>query len=197
MRQFFDFLQVLFWNAAYFTIIWCIVKHRNTTQKQCYIPIAACFLNFGWEIAGTIILKWQWQVAVWLILDSIIFIYCAYCLDSVASKVFFVLSEAGFAFACYELFQNVSGTMATTAFVIDLIMALLFVIRFRMISHNCRLLIGILKMLGDAFAWLAYANVSNLILILGLCVFLVNLLYISCCIEFTPNRKKHMHRRKT
>ena len=86
--------------------------------------------------------------------------------------------------------------MFLISFVIDLIMAVVFVVRVRFIAEHGKVLIAVFKLLGDLAAMIAYAGLGDFALVIGLIVLLLNLLYLSICLEETSHRKKRWRKKK-
>lgn len=79
--------------------------------------------------------------------------------------------------------------MLLSSYLCDLVMAGEYVLMVRKVSFAGMIPIAITKLLGDAFAWLAYAHESAVVLAVGIAVLLLNLFYIACCME-EPMRRK-------
>ena len=73
--------------------------------------------------------------------------------------------------------------MLISVFVIDLIMAINFLIQRKKLSPKMKTPIAITKLLGDTFAGLYYAPQSNLIGIIACVVFMCNICYLYLCLE--------------
>ena len=80
--------------------------------------------------------------------------------------------------------------MLISAFIIDLIMALVFVLRVHAISKRSKKVIAVLKLLGDGFACLAYFDRSMVAVCAGIGVFLLNLFYLASCFEEASRNKR-------
>ena len=68
--------------------------------------------------------------------------------------------------------------MLISSFIIDLFMAIVFVLTFKNISERFRTTIGLLKLFGDCSAMLSYMNNSPIIIVIGVIVLLLNLYYV-------------------
>ena len=75
-------------------------------------------------------------------------------------------------------------------FVDDFLIAIIYLTEIKHISSHGRLLIGVMRLIGDFFAWLAYMQTSVFILIIGVLVFLTNILYCSYCLELNSKKIK-------
>lgn len=81
--------------------------------------------------------------------------------------------------------------MLASAFVIDMLIAIEYVLLAKKISKHGKVLIAIFRFAGDFFAWLCYLNESIFVAISGIIVTLLNLFYLTLCIQETqiPNKK--------
>lgn len=73
--------------------------------------------------------------------------------------------------------------MLISSFLIDLTMAIEYVIRSKKIALKGRTPIALAKLLGDLFAWLAYMQQSPFVAVTGFAVLLLNIFYLALCLE--------------
>ena len=89
---------------------------------------------------------------------------------------------------------NFDGMLASV-FAIDLIMALDFVVNAKKTSTRGRIPIAITRLLGDLFAWIAYAQ-STYVNVIGIIVLMLNLYYVSICLELDAQANKFKRKRR-
>ena len=160
------------------------------------LPPAAGGLCIGWELLALIWSGGFWGHICWLALDLLILLYNFYILDSVKRICYagFILAGIGVFYLCFSLFPGKG--MMISSFVLDFIIAAEYIRLARDISPRGRLFIGVFKLAGDLFAWLAYMDQSKLVLILGLIVFVMNIFYIGYCLELDSRQNMRGNKRK-
>ena len=178
--QILDDLQIIFWSITYVLII--IFSFKNIKLKCRAIPIIAVVFNFAWEF-NALVMNGHWGHYVWLTLDVIIL---AFALITVREKKFII---SDFIFILISLivfnviFWTLSWGMLISSFVIDLTMAIGFYVRRKYLLHDGKIVIGIIKLLGDLFAWIYYSKFTVVVAIIGAVVFAFNLLYVMYAIK--------------
>jgi hypothetical protein len=181
------FLLVCLWTIAYAFAIVHAIKYKSHG-----IPALSVALNYAWEVLATIYYR-EYVGIVWCLVDTVIvyFIIKEYKrqkLQLIISLLSFVISSV----ACVLFFEHtvVPGLngFVFICFLIDLIMAADFVyeISFGKIAVNpITLCIAFFKLLGDYMAWNMYRR-NKIILAIGLCVLVLNIIYlIVVCIRLT------------
>ena len=178
----FDYLQAVFWSITYILLIVYAFKYKTHA-----IPILAVVLNFSWEtlaLTGSI-LNWELTGGLiihiaWFFLDLIIIAFLLFY-DIYNTKKEKATLIIGYIISVVCLFFAFhSGYMLLSCFIIDLIMAILFLLHIllRKTKRNIlSFLIGLFKLLGDMFAWLYYMDNLH-IPIIGLCVLILNVGYL-------------------
>ena len=173
---------MLLWTATYVVIVYNGIKYRK--ERTIIMPLLPGALNYAWETNALIVSKGMWGHILWLGLDTIIVLINFGNIRKKSSKILYLIgivaSTIGIAYV-FRL-QNVQG-MLISAFAIDLLMAISFLVCVRKVSVRGKKLIAMLKLLGDGFACLAYVHQSGYIMITGACVFLINLAYLAACYE--------------
>ena len=177
----FDDLQVLLWSITYILII--IAGFKSQKLKMISMPYIACALNFSWEIIafnhnrGTV-----WGHYFWLFLDIVI-VYINYkYLNNRCKKNQYLLLIAVCICSFYFIFKLKSG-MLISSFIIDLEMAVIFLLSIKKISPHFKILIAITKFLGDVFAGIYYFEYSKIIAVIAVIVFICNSVYLFLCIK--------------
>lgn len=190
-----DFLQALFWTIVYLVSIIFAIKYKKNA-----IPSLAICSNFAWEtVALYNTIKAQdssyilYFHALWFSLDFVILMLYLITLRTVKAKIVISSIISLIIFICYIVFKFDNG-MVISSFVIDLLMAILF---HYWISKNKRykynifiILIAFFKLLGDISAWLYYYDIVFSIEIIGLFVYILNVLYIY---RIIGNKNKLLH----
>ncbi len=176
-----DNLQAIFWPITYLLIIIFGIKNRR--RKMPGIPLFVALMNLGWEINALIVSRGFWSHILWLSLDAVIFILNLTILFSKKEIFGFIYIGAIFFISVllFWIFQFSFG-MLISVFIIDLVMAVEYVLVAKRISPYGKIPIAITKLIGDFCAWLYYARYATLIAVIGLFVFILNLYYLYCCI---------------
>lgn len=73
--------------------------------------------------------------------------------------------------------------MLVSSFVIDLIMAIDFIVENNLVSKKGSVVIAITKLIGDACAGIYYCRNGIFIFILSVLVFMINLFYLAMRLE--------------
>lgn len=180
----FDHLQAIFWSLTYIVLIFYAVKYRAHA-----IPLIAVCLNFAWEtlaLIGSIMLG-RFSSALyihisWFTLDLVMVLLYLFhetkIHENKVEKCRFLVAYLLFAACLAGMF--LSGYMLESCFIIDFIMAVsfvLFIVYERSPKSRLLYLIGILKLLGDLFAWQYYKN-KDFVNLIGICVLLCNIGYM-------------------
>lgn len=175
-----DTIQIVFWSITYILII--IAGFQSSEIKKVSMPYIAGILNFGWEACALQYSKGLWGHMLWLSLDMVIVYYGFRYLLTLKSKMLYVGSIYLLILVLSYVFTLADG-MLISVFVIDVIMALLFLLNRKKLSHKMKVPIAVTKLLGDAFAGLHYASELPIIRIMAVFVLLCNLIYLYLCIR--------------
>lgn len=170
----FDNLQVICWTIVYTLIVFFSLWHKE--DRRFLIPPIAMCLNLACEINAIIYTGGSfWGHYLWLSLDIVIFIIA---LLKIRCKKLYILVCT---LAILTLFLRIlftNGYMLISCFIIDLLMAVEFVISINKLSSYGKIPIAIFKLLGDTFAWIFYMKASVIVAIIGGLVLPLNLLYL-------------------
>lgn len=191
----FDLMTVLFWTAAYACIVYHAVRHRKE-PAELYMPLISGCLNFAWEVNALLRSQGYWGHILWLVLDAVILFFNLRWLRGSASRALYgaaVVIATGLLLLLFR--QPGPDWMLLSSFVIDVIMALEFLLRAKDISRHGKLLIAAAKMLGDIGAFLGNRSAAAYVLPIGLVVLVVNLLYLSYCLEERSRVRKKKKKR--
>ena len=177
--QLLDIFQFACWSFTYLLIIILGIKY-----KECYMPPIASFLNFSWEIAALIIdfVKHLSLIIIifhltWIILDAFIIIITIKLSINKMKSIFFYSFVPFMVASTIILFKYIG--QLEICFLIDIIMALSFVfcmIKINKNAYSC-IIIGILKLLGDYFAYIVYST-NIFVYYIGKIVLIINFLYL-------------------
>ncbi len=178
----FDILQVGFWALTYTAIV--IYSFLYRYEQKVFMPLLAGALNFSWELHALLTSEGFIGHIIWLVLDCFILLYNLYILRSRARRIGYLLCVCLGIALLYGVFsiERFDG-MLLSSFIIDAIMAAEYVLICKQISKHGKLKIGILRLLGDLFAWFANLRHSLAVGFLGGGILLLNIFYISCCLE--------------
>lgn len=186
-----DHAQTGLWTLTYLLITYFGIRYRD--EKPLLMPPIVGSMNFAWEINALILSGGFYGHILWTALDVAIF---AHNVRLLAEKkllyiyiyiLYTVLLTCGLFFVFRT--PDADGQLISS-FLIDLFIALEFVLRAEKISFRGRLAIATTKLLGDLCAWLYYLQYSVFVKITGAAVLLINLFYLAQCLEFAAHRKK-------
>ena len=129
----FDSLQTLLWTATYVVIVYNGIKYRK--ERTIMMPLLPGALNYAWEFNALIVSKGMWGHILWLGLDTIIVLINLGNIRKNENKILYLVGiVASTIVLCYAFrLQNVSG-MLISAYVIDLLLAISFLVCVRKIS---------------------------------------------------------------
>lgn len=158
------------------------------------MPLLAGSLNFAWEINALFLSRGFYGHVLWAVLDIFIVIHNVRFLEK-SKRIKYLLFIAVLTFTLYGIFRipNVDGERISV-FSIDLIMAVEYVLCAKQIALQGKISIGVLKLLGDLFAWLANMQNSVFVAVCGLIVLLLNLFYLAICLEQNSHNRKKVRR---
>lgn len=181
--------MLILWSLAYILIIFNGIKYL--TEYPILMPLLSGSLNFAWEINALIESNGFWGHILWLVLDVAIISLNIRNLKSYKKAGGYVLFTAVMTIALWFIFRltTVDG-MLLSVFIIDLIMAVEYVVVAKKISNHSKVLIATIKLFGDLFAWLTNLHIELYVAIIGGIVLLMNLFYLSYCLELQKNNKK-------
>ena len=190
-----DHLQATFWSLTYVVLIIYALKY-----KMHAIPLVAICLNFAWETLALIgsIMRGQFSSALlihiaWFTLDMVmVLLYLFYETKIHENKV-----EKRCFLGAYLLSticlagMFLYGYMLESCFAIDFIMAISFVrfvVQGKCPKNRLLYLIGILKLMGDLFAWQYYKK-AEFVNLIGICVLICNIGYMIVLLQ--KDLRKH------
>ncbi|MCR5783113.1 MAG: hypothetical protein K6G90_10315 [Clostridia bacterium] len=189
-----EYLLGFFWALTYVFIVIGGFKYRS--EKKFFMPLLSGALNFGWEVHALRSSGGYWVHIIWLALDFIILIQNLYFLSTNKKRLLYsacVITSVAVNYAAFNL-TTIDG-MLISSFVIDIIMAVEYVIVIKKLSPRMMILIGCLRLLGDLFAWIANLSFSIFVRITGVLIFFINLFYICYALEIL-SAKKNTHQKK-
>jgi len=177
-----DSFQTVLWSITYALIIVAGILSRK--DKKVSMPYASGVLSFSWEICAIWGSGGFWGHVAWLALDiAIVFIGFRY-LQASRSRVLYAISIL-ISTALLQYIFTIQSGMLISAFVIDLIMAVCYLVDRKKLSSKLKIPIAFTRLLGDLFAGVFYAPESIFIVIVAVIVFFCNLSYLYLCIEET------------
>ena len=177
-----ELLIGIFWALTYLLIV--IGGFRYKSDNKFFMPIVAGALNFAWEIHALRISGGYWVHIVWLALDCIILFQNMGFLSTFRKRLLYGSCVIASIVLIYGVFSvNSFDGMLISSFVIDIIMAIEYVVVIKRISPRLLILIGVCRTLGDLFAWISNLRHSSFVAVIGALVLLVNLFYICYAID--------------
>lgn len=171
----FDTIQIIFWGITYLLIIFYSIK--NKLRRKVAIPLLPPVLNISWEVNALIVSLGFWGHIVWLILDIFVFLCCVMTLKNRKSRILYSATLV-FGFVMFFPLFYVNFGMLLSSFAIDIIMAICFWVERRKLLSDGRIIIAITKLIGDLSAMIYYAPRSEIVLIIGILVFILNVMYL-------------------
>ena len=176
-----DNLQALFWCITYVLVI--IAGFKSQRFKKISMPYLAGVLNFAWEFTALNLSRGSNLIHIlWFGLDLII-VYIGYRFLEDKKKKLLYLTVIFILSVLLKYIFDLSGGMLISVFVIDLIMAIVYLFEFKQISRYLKIPIAVTKLIGDFFAGLFYCNELKLVAVIAVIVFICNSTYLFLCIR--------------
>lgn len=189
-----DHLQIIFWTLAYALIAYYGWRYQK--DNILLMPMLAGAMNFAWGINALLISHGNYGHILWTGLDIAIFLHNLRRLSGKKQRIYYGVLLLGFIGILYGIFHIFTGDgQLISAFIIDLIVSLEFVLLGKVIAQQGKMLIGILRLLGDLFAWLFCLRQSLLVGVLGGLVLFLNLFYLAYCLEQRSTLSKRRKKR--
>lgn len=146
------------------------------------MPYMALLLNFTWECCALLVSKGFWGHIAWLALDFIILIFGFLYMRSSKAKALLVAAIPVGIIVLRYIFIFPQG-MLYSCFIIDLLMAVYFIIDHKKLSPKLKIPIAVTKLFGDICAGIYYAYDSWIIALIACIVFICNVYYLYLCEE--------------
>ena len=189
----FNHLTVIFWTLAYLIIALCGIQDRKS-HRLLFMPLISGMLDIAWEINAILISKGFYGHVLWTALDIFIFFHNVCFLEKSKRGKYLLLTVVS-VIALYGIFRipDADG-QRISSFLIDIIIAIEYVLCARQIARQGKISVGVLKLLGDLSAWLANMQSSVFVAVSGLIVVLLNLFYLAICLEQNSHSRKGARR---
>lgn len=182
-----EILTAVFWGLTYLLI--CISGFLSFRIKKPAMPYSAGVLNYAWEVNALVVAHGLWVYSLWFALDFFIVIFGIYFLDSVKKRGIYIVSIIiGTIFL--KIIFSVEHGMLISVFLIDLIMAISYLVRFKSLSPFLKREIAITRFLGDLFAGFAGIRYSSYYGIFSVIICILNGIYVWKCF-FEKSNLKH------
>lgn len=152
-------------------------------DNKIQMPYLSGCLNFSWEINASIMKATALILIgriIWLTLDIIILFIN---IKHLKRRIPYIILIGFVSLILRILFINSSDSMLVSSFVIDLIMAIDFIVENNLVSKKGSVVIAITKLIGDACAGIYYCRNGIFIFILSVLVFMINLFYLAMRLE--------------
>lgn len=182
-----EILTAVFWGLTYLLI--CISGFLSFRIKKPAMPYSAGVLNYAWEVNALVVSHGLWMYTLWFGLDLFIVAFGIYFLGSAKKKGFYIISIIISTIFLRTLFSFNDG-MLITVFLIDLIMAITYLIRFKSLSPFLKKGIALFRFLGDLFAGFAGIRYSSYYGIFSVIICILNGIYVWKCF-FEKSNLKH------
>lgn len=186
-----DTIQVVLWSIVYLLIIINGIKYFD--ERKIMMPLLPGSLCLAWEMNALIWNEGMWTHILWLALDVFVFILNVCNLRNVVKKVLYCCATACFSIVLMLAFHTSEG-MLISSFIINLFIAIGYIVRAKEISSHGKIGIALFKWIGTCAAWIYYLPYSELVLIIGVGIFLIDLYYLSYCI--TERQSSYKVRKK-
>lgn len=180
-----DDVQVIFWSITYILII--IAGFKSREIKRVSMPYAAGIVNLSWEFNALIQSHGMWGHVIWFGLDCIISFWAVCFLKGKRRMVYIILPMLNIPLFGY--FFSLPRGMLSSSFLIDLLMAICFLIDFKKLSPYFKRSVAVTKFIGDTCAGIYYAQESRLVAICAVLVFVCNVVYLCRCMNQTDENK--------
>ncbi len=187
MIELFDIFQILAWTATYILIIVHSFGNRGLRM-----PLLAGAVNLVWETTA-LIQSPHWGHILWIVFDIIIFFFNINNISRRGCKASYIFSTVIAIVLTNSIaihFIAFENWMLLSSFLVDLMMATDYLLSARKIATQGKIAIAVVKLIGDIFAWLAYASQSRYVFVIGLIVLLLNMTYLCYCLEESARLQK-------
>lgn len=174
-------LTVLFWSTTYIFIV--IAGFLGRKKRMVSIPYIAGVLNAAWEVAATIYTEGNPGFIIWFFVDIFIIFWGFHFLPSIKKKIIYVASIVLMTIVLLFSFEHYNPAFLFTVYLIDVIMAVEFIVKCNSLSNHFKVTIAITKLLGDLFAGLTFSNTYSFVLIFAITSFVCNCIYLILCLR--------------
>ena len=166
-----------------------VIKYRH--ERKIMMPLLPGSICIAWELTALIFSGGMWKHVLWFSLDLAVFTLNLLNIGKIRNRIlyivvtlFFIIVLAG---CSWKLGLDV---MLFSSFILDLFIAISYVVASKTISPRGKTAIAVAKFIGDIAAWQYYQQYSILIWIIGAIVFLLNLYYIAICLDESAKKNK-------
>ena len=173
-----EILTAVFWAITYLLI--CISGFLNIKIKKVSMPYVPGVVNYAWEINALVVSHGLWMYGIWFILDMIIVFWSIYFLNSSKKKLIYIIAVF-LSTICFKILFSFEHGLIFTVFLIDLIMEISYLVRFKSLSPIFKKEIAIFKFLGDFFAGIAGIKYTSYAIPFTVIISILNGLYIWKC----------------
>lgn len=182
-----DTVQVILWSIAYLLMIVNGIKHFG--ERKIVMPLIPGSLCLAWEMNALIHNGGMWTHILWLSLDAVIFFLNVFCLRKARTRLLYCAVTVCF-FEILALIFLIPEGMLFSSFIINLFIALGYIVHAKEISRHGKIWIAFFKWIGTCVASIYYLRYSALVLIMGIVIFLLDLYYLSYCITESQSNNK-------
>lgn len=173
-----EVITAIFWAITYLLI--CISGFLSKDVRKIAMPYVPGVLNYAWEVNALVYSHGVWVYDIWWGLDMLIVFWGIYFLDSKRMKIIYIISVIMSTICLKMIFSFEYGALVTV-FLIDLVMAISYLVRFKSLSPFLKKEIAIFRFLGDFFAGVAGIKYSPYYAIFSIIVCILNGIYVYKC----------------
>lgn len=150
---FFQVATVIVWSVAYVMII--IASFLDRKEKKLASPYFCSALNVSWEAVALIKTGGFFGYIIWLTLDVFIFFFACNSLSGRKRIIYVIGTFTSLGVFSFLFYINGHGLLFT-AFFLDVIIAIDYLLHMNSISPILRIPIAVARLLGSIFAGCAY-----------------------------------------
>ncbi len=175
-----DYLTVGFWSITYLLIVFA--GYRSRKIKRVSMPYIAGILNFAWEICAMYRISGFWGYILWFAIDLAIVCFGFYFLDSKSKRISYLIAIIVSTIGLFIVFDKFTDGFAYSVYIIDLLMAICFLVERKKLSPVLQITIAITRLFGDFFAGFVFRYLTFTVVI-AVVVFVCNCVYLCLCIK--------------
>ncbi|MBQ3561710.1 MAG: hypothetical protein IJA06_07860 [Oscillospiraceae bacterium] len=181
-------LTVIFWSCTYIFIV--VAGFLGRKERKVSMPYIAGVLNAAWEIAATIYTEGNPGFIIWFFIDIFIIFWGLYFLSSLKKKILYCGSIVLMTIIFLFFFKQYESAFLFTVYLIDVVMAIEFIVSYNNLSKYFKVTIAVTKLLGDLFAGLTFSYAYTFVIFFAIISFICNCVYLFLCTRTRFKQKK-------
>lgn len=173
-------LTIFFWALTYAVIVF--YGFRYWKEHPVLMPLVSGSLNIAWELNAFIREIHFLGFVIWTVLDVAIVAINIHHIRKRSMKVLYIAATAMATCILWGVFNmpGIDGKFLSV-YVLDLIMAVEYIVMRRHISGRGKKTIAVTKTLGDLFAWMCNMKFLVSAAVIGPIVLVLNCVYVYYC----------------